>query len=573
MRLRLLHEAVPMLSVCRLLICSAIAFGSHSAMAVDTGDAPASYGQATHTVVPGSPYLGDVEPDDNQPVAGESALGDDSDGLDDEGGVFAFPVLVQNGKSYDTNVFATNNTGADATLAGWVDFDGNGQFDADEFSTAVVPAGTDNAKFKLLWPDLSDISTEFAGTSYARFRITSGPLSAGDAQGPAIDGEIEDYSLDILLDTDGDEEPNITDDDNDNDGIPDLIEGLLVDTDGDSIPDYLDVDSDGDSIPDFIEAGSNPRSPSDTDNDGMPDYQDLDSNNDGTLDQDAVTGDADRDGISDILEGAADSDGDGVLDRDDLDADNDTIPDAIESGRDSVASGSPETGDLTPVDTDGDGIPDYLDRDSDNDGVPDIREANSGVLNVALIDADNDGQVDASALIGANGLVNVAETMVDSNVPIFAIADSDEDGIRDFRDLDSDGDGVSDLLETGGADTDGNGRVDSSQDTDQDGIVDGSNAQVTDGGLIDVDDDGVPDFQDDDANGSEPADPGTTPVPGGSTQNPPRVETGLSGGAGCSVSTYSAGALSGSSPGNAVSVLPILLLLSLLSLGYRRLRR
>ena len=57
-------------------------------------------------------------------------------------------------------------------------------------------------------------------------------------------------------DADGDGIEDVTDLDDDNDGIYDSYEGDdSVDTDGDGTPDYLDLDSDGDGCLDTIEAG------------------------------------------------------------------------------------------------------------------------------------------------------------------------------------------------------------------------------------------------------------------------------------------------------------------------------
>ena len=198
----------------------------------------------------------------------------------------------------------------------------------------------------------------------------------------------------------------------------------------------------------------------------------------------------DRDGLTDAVEGQMDNDADGIANFLDLDSDNDTIPDAIERGQ----------GEL-PADTDGDGIADYLDLDSDNDGIVDIREANVGVLSIRLFDIDNDGRIDNEQLTGANGFLDRAETAPGSGIPIFAVVDSDRDGIRDFRDLDSDNDSVSDLLETLGVDADANGLLDSSLDENNDGLVDGGNSLVTGGSYPDSDRDKLPDFQDSDADG------------------------------------------------------------------------
>lgn len=470
---------------------------SLSALAVDTGDAPLSYGTASHTVVEGAPYFGEISPDDNEPVAGPLADLDDTDNgaanaIDDEDGVFGFPTLVQNGKAWDVNVFATNPGTSDVTIVGWVDFDGNGNFEPDEAASGVLPAGADNEKVKLIWNDLRGITTDYFGTTYLRIRVSSDSFGNADPSGQLSDGEVEDYLMQILSDTDGDEIPNQIDPDNDNDGIPDVVEGTSVDTDNDGTPDYLDFDSDNDFVPDFVEAGDDPQNPVDTDGDGFPDYVDLDSNDDGVADGEAVAGDDDADGATSDVEGNFDSDGDGILNGNDVDSDNDLIPDAIEIGN----------GDA-PVDTDGDGVPDFLDLDSDNDGISDLREGNVGALDVGDLDLDNNGRVDSGQVFGANGMADAAETQPDSGIPVFAISDADLDGVRDYVDLDSDNDGISDILEAGGSDSDSNGTVDSNADVNGDGYIDDAvNALTTTGALPDVDEDFLPDFQDADADGS-----------------------------------------------------------------------
>jgi len=392
----------------------ALLFPSAS-FAADTGDAPDAYGTATHEVVAGAPQIGDKAPDDNMPFSSVGADEDDNDAIpNDEDGISAFPQLVQNAKSFSVNVFVTNPSATAATLVGWVDFDGSMSFDADEGLTATVPAGADNLKVKLLWPDNFELSTDYFGDTYARFRISSDALTVDDASGNASDGEVEDYKLDILEDSDGDEIPNADDLDNDNDGIPDLIEGIDVDTDNDTIPNYLDTDSDGDSIPDYAEAGPAPNTPQDTDGDGQPDYLDTDL------------------------------------------------------------------------------IPDFLDLDSDNDGIPDIYESNTNEINIDVaLDADTDGRVDSTVVFGENGYVDDIETEVNSGIPIFAIPDTDEDGVRDFRDTDSDDDGTADVLEAGGKDDDDNGLVDAIIDANQNGVPDGYDIVITGG--VDTDSDNIDD--------------------------------------------------------------------------------
>jgi len=157
---------------CLALPFSMVPFGA--AFALDTGDAPISYGLATHTVVANAPRLGALPASDNAAV--NSALADAD--VNEEDGVFAHPELLQNGKSYDTNVFVSNPSANVANLVAWVDFDGNGVFDADEASFSTVPAGAANQKIKMVWPDLTGLSTDYIGGTYLRVRISTDPISA-----------------------------------------------------------------------------------------------------------------------------------------------------------------------------------------------------------------------------------------------------------------------------------------------------------------------------------------------------------------------------------------------------------
>lgn len=499
------------LSKTALLVVSALA-GMTQAQAADTGDAPASYGVATHEIVADAVFLGRVEPDDNAPAEGIGANADDATdgsggGLDDEDGFASDTEFVQNLKQLSISVIANNPGSTTANLIGWIDFNGNGRFDEKEGSRASVPAGAVGSSITLTWRNRESVSANYSGASYARFRVTTDDISISDPTGAASDGEVEDYTVDILSDVDGDEIPDRSDTDNDNDGIPDEVEVIGTDTDGDGKPDYLDTDSDNDGIPDYVEAGPAPATPRDTDGDGTPDYLDLDSDNDGTPDSAPVAGDDDGDGIDANNEGAGDADGDGIFNTDDLDSDNDLIPDAVEAGNDPLA----------PVDTDGDGVPDFLDLDSDNDGVPDLLESSDRIPSDEARDDDRDGRIDGEGQYGSNGYYNPAETYFDSGIPAFVIVDSDGDGVRDYLDLDSDNDTVSDVLEAGGSDNDVNGVVDVLVDADGDGdvefegtdengdgLVDGiRNALSEEGGrLPDTDGDGIADLRDADADGS-----------------------------------------------------------------------
>jgi len=281
----------------------------------------------------------------------------------------------------------------------------------------------------------------------------------------------------VKPDYDNDGIANVDDLDDDNDGIPDAIEGF-GDADGDGIPNNLDLDSDNDGIQDILEAGG------------------ADANGDGRIDivgTDFDAADADDDGIMDIIDS-----GNGV---------GDTLS--------NLTNGSIYTNFPTnAIDTDGDSIPDYLDIDSDNDGIVDLIEAGGvdtdgdGRIDT-LVDTDSDGWTDIYDAdydnILSNGLDNEQSTDASTGPLMVTDADANNDGtpgtagnggfnggdfdgdtVPDFRDLDSDNDGIPDLIEVGGTDTDGNGIVDNFNDADNDGYDDN----------YDTDDDGTPSVED-----------------------------------------------------------------------------
>ena len=335
-----------------------------------------------------------------------------------------------------------------------------------------------------------------------------------------------------IIDTDGDGLKDNADANDDGDIFPTAAEvggdyRHPIDADGDMIPDYLDAvvgttdsgDSDGDGLPDSVECGTGYPC-KDTDGDGIPDYMDKDDDGDGIntivegiidTDGDGIINsldlDSDGDGIRDSIEGVTDTDGDGKPNFLDLDSDNDGINDVVEANgtdanKDGLMDGTDanhnglvdavETTALTDPDTDGDGVKDRLDLDSDNDSVSDLVEGGSGAT-----DANNDGVADGPDSDG-DGIVNSADGLVgfgDATSP--AVLDRDSDGTPDFRDLDSNGNGIPDIKENlqAALDTNNDGKVDATADTDHDGIPDAlDTADTVFGGLpvADSDGDGVP---------------------------------------------------------------------------------
>ena len=380
-----------------------------------------------------------------------------------------------------------------------LDSDNDGIWDAIEADGGSVPNGlnTTTGQFDLDDPD-NDGLMNFVDTDDVN------PGGSSDLANPNSDDDaLPDYR-DIDSDDDGIEdiiESQASDGtltlsglDSDGDGIDDTFDpsngGTLIDpvnSDGLDLRDYLDTDSDNDDVPDLIEGN-------DADNDGIADH--------GT-----VTGiDTDGDGLDDSFDAdnggtaPATQNSDGIDDRDwrDDNDDNDGLTtineDANTNGdfSDDQTQGQPGSVPdyLYLGDFDGDGIADLDDADSDNDGIPDLDEDNGETIDPS---GDEDGDGVPNFRDADDATVTAALTATtDSNLDgVYDVFDQDLDGIPDFRDRDSDNDGIPDIIETGGADTDANGKVDGLVDSDNDGIPDVVDVDATGG--ADTDADGIDD--------------------------------------------------------------------------------
>ena len=350
------------------------------------------------------------------------------------------------------------------------------------------------------------------------------------------------------VDSDFDNVLDFVDNDDNNNGIPDIVEAGNIgidpsaDADGDKIPNYRDsdfagfADVDGNGVDDRF----------DLDGDGVPDHLDLDTDNDGIPDAVEANGgilpdgmdtdgrypasyantatDADGDGIVaplDADEGGTalvinDSDGDTLPDFRDKDSDNDGLTDAFEAGA-ADADGDGRADNYSDRDrdgysdvydpdffgtellqgalirssrnTDGDDFPNYRDQDSDADGIPDNVEAQAIATFVGPGTNDTDG----------DGLVDEYDSD-NSGTPLVAL-DTDQDGLEDYRDSDADNDGVADRIEA--QDADRNGVADvlpANSDADNDGLDDSYDADTggTPPPLASSDADNLPDFRDTD---------------------------------------------------------------------------
>ncbi|WP_394749841.1 T9SS type B sorting domain-containing protein [Spongiimicrobium salis] len=402
-----------------------------------------------------------------------------------------------------------------------------------------------------------------------RVVITSGKADGVDTQATIGLYAFSYCLADPDADFDGDGIPNTLDLDSDNDGILDVIEaggsdpdqdgrvgtgsindndmdGLSdeVDTDDGGTPlpqpnndsfgglDYLDIDADDDGIPDNVEAqptdnyippsgtgagitdandngvddayengGALGLTPENTDTTDSPDYIDDDSDNDGLSDEEeAGEGtfqgtDADNDGLDDGFEAGTNTDGPDVNDNLDTGA----------IGTDNDDDADPAEVDFRgAVDSDGDGISDITDLDDDNDGIPDTEESDGNDPNG---DEDGDGipNYEDNFDNGDGGDGSTTDYTDTNGDGVPDVYDADLDGVPNHLDLDSDNDGVPDIVEAGGVDTDGDGRIDYPTPGDPTSLNDGNGDGLDDGIATtplpdpDTDSDGLPDRIDRDA--------------------------------------------------------------------------
>ena len=266
----------------------------------------------------------------------------------------------------------------------------------------------------------------------------------------ALDSDCDGSLVDIFTDTDGDLEPDCTDDDDDGDlfgdaddcdplvaatypGAPEQCDAVdsdcdtslvdsFTDTDGDGEPDCIDADDDGDSYPDELDCA-----PED------PDTHPL---------AEEVCDLTDQDCDGDVLESFEDANANGLPDCAEVDADGDGDPDISDCDDvdPTIYSGAPESCDAIDSDCDGSLVDSFANNDTD--GEPDCID----------VDDDGDGDLDATDCDDTNATVyNGAPEGCDSldsdcdGSLVDEFVDTDSDASPDCIDPDDDGDGDPDL--------------------------------------------------------------------------------------------------------------------------------
>jgi Ca2+-binding RTX toxin-like protein len=399
-----------------------------------------------HTIVSGLRLGASVDGDDGTLQNGRANADDVASALpDDEDGVLnPLDLWGTIGAAPSVTLLATNTTGSEATLSGWIDFNSDGVFDnTTERAQAVVSTGTTDGRVTLTFPT---IPAGTAGSTYARFRLST-DVAGQESTGAASDGEVEDYVFSITAPSTGlpkaaveinSGTPNgpVLDSYNwfgssvaslgdlDGDGVNDVAVGASRDGEGYSdlgAVHVLLLNSDG-SLKQTVEINSStPNGP-------------VLSNNDGFGSSVASLGDLDGDGVNDLAVGAAYADnGAGVVHILLLNSDGSVkqtveISSATANGP-SLQPGNAFGSSLTSLgDLDGDGVNDlavgaYSDGDYYGGG------ARSSVF---LLSLNADGSVKRTVEINSSTLNGPTEYDFGLGRSLTSVGDLDGDGVMDI---------------------------------------------------------------------------------------------------------------------------------------------
>ncbi|MCA9062507.1 MAG: FG-GAP repeat protein, partial [Planctomycetaceae bacterium] len=198
----------------RASICLVDLLEDRALLAADFGDAPdtsagtgagdyqtlSANGGPSHTIDSSSTtlFLGQVVDGDDGTLQNTAATADDRNGsADDEDGIIdPMSLTATIGSQPFITLQVTNTTVSNATLYGWIDYNGDGVFDnATERAQATVATGTTDGRVSLTFPA---IPLHSVNSTYARFRLST-DSAAANATGAASDGEVEDYAFQILF--------------------------------------------------------------------------------------------------------------------------------------------------------------------------------------------------------------------------------------------------------------------------------------------------------------------------------------------------------------------------------------
>ncbi len=169
----------------------------------DFGDAPASYDP-----VPLSPALHEKDSALYMGIAGFATAWDQEfdkltsadatgDGGDDNDGLLYTPIFNPASGNYLAYVRVYNNKGSNAQLIAWLDYNGNGVYDASEAITPITVGSSPAVQgFFLFWPSAPS-SLPNGSFTFLRIRLTSlsNGMTTANPTGYFSNGEVEDYRV------------------------------------------------------------------------------------------------------------------------------------------------------------------------------------------------------------------------------------------------------------------------------------------------------------------------------------------------------------------------------------------
>jgi hypothetical protein len=95
-------------------------------------------------------------------------------------------------------VTAATCRGGSASVAGWLDWNGNGTFDTGERSNVVsCPAGSTPAPVTLTWPSVASVNPPAGGSTFLRLRVSTDQSDLTSATRASINGEVEDWRVTV----------------------------------------------------------------------------------------------------------------------------------------------------------------------------------------------------------------------------------------------------------------------------------------------------------------------------------------------------------------------------------------
>ena len=176
---------------------------ANAPLAIDFGDAPfltmladtgprhelVGYSDTTHTA---PLMLGKTVDDEPDGFASVNADGDDLNNIDDEDAITHIVAPLNAPTALSVPVVVTNNNPTDATLAGWIDVNGNNAFETSERILRTIPASTGTAQYEMDFP-----SATFTTNTYSRFRVFEGVVADPQPTGGATAGEVEDHLVQV----------------------------------------------------------------------------------------------------------------------------------------------------------------------------------------------------------------------------------------------------------------------------------------------------------------------------------------------------------------------------------------